>query len=127
MTGPEVPSSGPNSVLSTPTAGEAVAVVVLHGELDLATLPGAQTRVEDAERGAPALLVIDLSELAFVDSSGVRLVLLAADRARTANRRLAVKLGGGTARRIFQTLGLTDQLDLVDDERLGGAAHDGAT
>lgn len=88
--------------------------VVLHGELDITTLPQAEREVEAAEEAAPSTLVIDLSALEYVDSSGVRLVLLADGRARAEGRRLAVRLGTGLARRVFDLLGLLDRLDLVD-------------
>lgn len=87
--------------------------VVLTGELDIATVDDAERRVEEAEAGSPPLLVVDLSQLEFVDSSGVRLVLLADDRARGAGRRLAVRLGTGHALRVFQALGLMDKVDVV--------------
>jgi anti-anti-sigma factor len=95
------------------------AEVVLTGELDIATLDDALRQVEAAEATAPALLVIDLSALSFVDSSGVRLALLADDRARAAGRRVAVRLGTGPALRVFQALGLLDKLDVLP-------AHPGA-
>jgi len=90
--------------------------VVITGELDLSTLPDAERQVAAAERAEPSVLIIDLSGLTFVDSSGVRPVLMAQDRARSAGRRLAVKLGEGPAVRVFQTLGLTAKLDLVPDD-----------
>jgi anti-sigma B factor antagonist len=89
--------------------------VVLTGELDIATLDDAQRQVEAAEATAPELLVVDLSRLTFVDSSGIRLALLADDRARAAGRRVAVRLGAGHAFRVFQALGLLDKLDVVPD------------
>jgi anti-sigma B factor antagonist len=96
--------------------------VVLHGELDIATLDEALRRVEAAEREEPPLVVIDMSELTFVDSSGVRLVLLADERARAAGRRVAVRLGNGPALRVFQVLGLVEKLDVLGAGRDGGPA-----
>jgi anti-anti-sigma factor len=89
------------------------AEVVLRGELDIASLDDARRQVEAVEAGAPPLLVIDLSGLSFVDSSGVRLALPADDRARAAGRLLAVRLGTGHALRVFQALGLVDKLDVL--------------
>jgi anti-anti-sigma factor len=100
--------------------------VVLAGELDIATLDDAQRRVEEAEAAGPPLLIIDLSGLTFVDSSGVRLALLADDRARAAGRRVAIRLGTGPARRVFQALGLLDKLDVVSAEP-GNAPTDHTT
>ena len=94
--------------------------VILTGELDIATVDDAERRIEAAEAASPPLLVVDLSRLEFVDSSGVRLVLLADDRARGAGRRLAVRLGTGQALRVFQALGIVDKVDVVpgdDDHR----------
>ena len=87
--------------------------VVLEGELDIASADEALHRVAEAERAAPSLLVIDLSTLTFVDSSGVRVVLVADDRARASGRRLAVRLGRGPALRVFTALGLVDRFEVL--------------
>ena len=49
-------------------------VLSLTGELDITTLTMARSELVDAERTGPAVLVVDLSLLRFMDSSGVRLV-----------------------------------------------------
>ena len=67
---------------------------------------------------------IDLSELDFMDSSGVRLVLLAENTARAAGRRVSVHLGDGAARRVFQTLGLLNTFP-VEPTVSGTDHHDG--
>jgi anti-anti-sigma factor len=112
--------------VSTPHPGadrpDSAVEVVLDGELDISTLDEALRRVEAAERAEPPLLVIDMSELTFVDSSGVRLVLLADERARAAGRRIAVRLGNGPALRVFQVLGLVERLDMLAAGREGGPA-----
>lgn len=89
--------------------------LVLHGDLDADTLASAQNEVSAAEGQAPPVLVLDLSQLAFVDSSGVRLVLLAQQAADDGNRRLAVRLGSGSTRRLFDTLGITARLEVLGD------------
>jgi stage II sporulation protein AA (anti-sigma F factor antagonist) len=101
----------------------AVAEVALTGELDLATYDQAQERVDEVERSRPALLVIDLAALEFMDSTGVRLVLRAEQRAKEQGRRVAVRLGTGSAMRVFQTLGLLDVLEVVAN--LDDGAADG--
>ena len=89
-------------------------VVAFTGELDIATLAVAEEAVAGVERDGPGLLTMDLSGLDFVDSSGVRLVLRADTRAREAGRRLAVLLGHGPSRRLFEVLGLLTRLDVRD-------------
>ena len=88
--------------------------VVLTGELDISTFDQAERQVEDAEKSVPTLLVIDLSALQFVDSTGVRLILLADQRAKESGRRLAIRLGGGPALRVFAALGLTGRFEVWD-------------
>ena len=92
--------------------------VVLTGELDIATVDEVQGRIEAAE--------VEL-QLEFVDSSVVRLALLADDRARAAGRRVAVRLGTGHALRVFQALGLMDKLDVVPLSAPDDATVDGAS
>jgi anti-sigma B factor antagonist len=92
--------------------GAPVTEVVLDGDLDLCTFDQAQHRLEAAEETHPAHLVIDLSRLTFIDSTGVRLVLLAHQRAQVAGRRLSVRLGDGPGRRVFIALGLDRKLDI---------------
>jgi anti-sigma B factor antagonist len=90
------------------------AEVALSGELDLSTYENAQAQLVAAEHSAPELLVVDLAGLRFVDSTGVRLILLADERARQAGRRLALRLGDGGARRVFTALGLVDRFEVLD-------------
>jgi len=95
------------------------AEVVLTGELDISTYDDARRRLEDAERDGPELLVVDLAGLQFVDSTGVRLILAADQRAREQGRRLAIRLGDGLARRVFAALGLLDKFDVLDTQPSG--------
>ncbi|GAA4910833.1 anti-anti-sigma factor [Actinomycetospora succinea] len=88
--------------------------LALRGELDNDTLAVAQDQVAAAEADAPPVLVLDLSGLEYVGSCGVRLVLLAQHGADAANRRLAVRLGHGQTRRMFDILGLTTRLEVLD-------------
>jgi anti-sigma B factor antagonist len=93
---------------------DTTAEVVLDGELDISTYEDARVRLAEAERAAPELLVVDLAGLRFVDSTGVRLILSADERAREAGRRLALRLGDGPARRVFAALGLVDRFEVLD-------------
>ncbi len=95
--------------------------VVLTGELDISTFHDAEQQVQDAEKTGPALLIIDLGALRFVDSSGVRLILLADQRAKEAGRRLAIRLGDGPALRVFAALGLTGRFEVLDANPNGSA------
>ncbi|MHC1562141.1 STAS domain-containing protein [Actinomycetospora sp. C-140] len=107
--------SEPSGVLRVDRTSHADQVVlIMHGELASDTLPVAQDEVTAAEADAPPVLVLDLAPLDYVDSSGVRLVLLAQHVAEEAGRRLAVRLGRGHTRRVFDMLGLTSRLEVLD-------------
>jgi len=95
--------------------------VVLTGELDISTFDQAERQVEEAEKAAPSMLVIDLGALRFVDSTGVRLILLADQRAKEAGRRLAIRLGAGPALRVFAALGLISRFEVLDVKPNGSA------
>ena len=49
----------------------------LHGELDMASAPLLQSKLESAEIEAAAIVVLDLQELQFIDSTGLRIILAA--------------------------------------------------
>jgi anti-anti-sigma factor len=53
----------------------------LSGELDLATAPDVADELERVEATAVDIVVLDLSGLTFIDSTGIRLVLAAHRRA----------------------------------------------
>jgi anti-anti-sigma factor len=90
-----------------------VATVVVGGELDLATVPRLSATV--AEHGDARLLVLDLNELTFIDSTGVRL-LIEADRACAGpGSRLVVLAGDGPVRRVLDLCDLGGRLALVSD------------
>jgi anti-sigma B factor antagonist len=92
---------------------DAVATVVVSGELDLATVPQLSATV--AEHGDVSLVVLDLTAVTFIDSTGVR-VLIEADRAcARSGSRLAVLAGDGPARRLLGLCKLDGRLALVTD------------
>ncbi|MGH3794651.1 MAG: STAS domain-containing protein [Pseudonocardiaceae bacterium] len=92
-----------------------VAVVSFHGEFDYAEMGIAQEEISVAEASGPAVLVLDLTGLDFMDSSAVRVILQADGRAREQGRRLALVTGSGPPHRVLSILGLTDRLDVVAD------------
>jgi len=95
--------------------GEGVVVVAFAGELDLAGCDRATAALQEAEEGGPRVVVIDLDRLEFIDSSGVRVLIEAHDRARVGGHRLLVTRGGGEVARAGRLLGLDDLLPIVDD------------
>ncbi len=100
-----------------------VAVVAVAGELDLATAHILQEHISAAEALAPSLLVLDLHELTFMDSTGLRIVLATDAAARRDGRRLVIVRGPDLVHRVFLIALLDKRLELVDDleTALGGS------
>lgn len=88
--------------------------VTLAGEFDLAGVQQFESVLGELEAESPETLVIDLSGLDFMDSSGLRALVMADQRARRAGRRLAIVPGPPPVRRVFEITQLDDRLDLID-------------
>ncbi|MDX6697347.1 MAG: anti-sigma factor antagonist [Solirubrobacteraceae bacterium] len=89
--------------------------VTLRGELDISSAPVLEEALGKVEEGGPPLLLIDLRQLEFMDSTGLRTVVSADQRAREAGRRLAIVRGPEPVDRIFSVTRLDERLELVDD------------
>ena len=89
--------------------------IVLAGELDISSAPRAEEEIERLESGHPPVLVLDLRGLAFMDSTGLRLIVGADVRAREQGRRLAIVRGPDVVQRIFRVTRLDERLEMVDD------------
>ena len=92
-----------------------VSHLVLSGEFDLAGITRFEDQLGTLEASSAAVIVIDLSDLQFMDSSGLRALVNADGRAQRAGRRLAIVPGPPHVRRVFEITQLVGRLDLVDD------------
>jgi len=100
--------------LTTETDGTTVRLV-LTGELDIAGAARVEQELERIEREPPATIVLDLRELAFMDSTGLRVIVAADSRAREQARRLVIVRGTDTVQRIIEMTRLHERLEIVDD------------
>jgi anti-sigma B factor antagonist len=94
---------------------DGLAHVVLTGELDLSTIDRLEQELARVEGAGPTTVALDLTRLTFLDSSGLRVIVSADQRARRENRRFVVVRGPDTVQRVFSITRLDEQLDLVDD------------
>lgn len=85
--------------------------VALSGELDIATAGEAERQILAAEQDAQGVLVVDLSGLSFMDSTGLRLILGADVRLRAAGNRLVLVPGPEAVHRVFRLALLEDRLE----------------
>jgi anti-anti-sigma factor len=89
--------------------------LVLTGEFDIAGAARVEQELERIEREPPATIVLDLRELEFMDSTGLRVIVAADSRAREQARRLVIVRGSDTVQRIIEMTRLHERLEIVDD------------
>ena len=97
--------------------GDGTARVVPVGELDQSTVALVNARVRAALEDGCRHLVIDLSRLEFLDSSGVHLLLTWRDAAEAGGWRMTIVPGRAPIQRVFDLLGLTDALPFTAGDR----------
>lgn len=81
------------------------ACVHLTGELDLSSAPELERTLQQAQGRAP-VVVLDLRELTFIDSSGLHVIVNANARAERAHGRLILIRGARQLDRLFTMTGL---------------------
>ena len=89
--------------------------LALAGELDIASTPEFEEGLAKAESTEPGVLVLDLRKVEFIDSTGLRAVIAADERARNAGRRFVVVRGTAAVERVFSVTQLDQRLEIVDD------------
>jgi anti-anti-sigma factor len=111
-----LPGPGGLSISSSIEAG--IGCVALRGELDLAGAPALESSLLEIERQTPGRLVIDLRDLQFIDSTGLRLLLAANSRAQERGGELVLRPGDAAVQRVF---GLTGAIDVLRFEDPAGS------
>ena len=85
--------------------------VQLSGELDIATAPRVQRAIARTfALGCTRTLTIDMSRLAFIDSSGLAAIVHAAGLCERTGCELAVIRGAEAVHRVFEVSGLASEL-----------------
>jgi anti-sigma B factor antagonist len=103
-------------------SGRDAAWIRVVGELDIATTPQLELTLEEALRSA-RLVILDLRQLEFMDSSGIYLLIKADAHARSRGQRLVVVRGPAQIDHLFELVGISDRLEFVDPEALKSVAR----
>ena len=88
--------------------------IAVEGEIDLATVDQLQTAIDDVLEGGNRHLVIDLRPSGFMDSTGLRALMVADRRFQDADRSFAIAVHGGPVSRLIELSGLSSTLTIVD-------------
>ena len=89
--------------------------VILHldGELDPHTAPLLKQEVDRLADAGTRDVVLDLSRLAFIDSSGLRVVISAHREMADRGGELTLRSPSDTAQRLLEITGLVDHITIV--------------
>jgi len=91
--------------------------IELSGELDLATTQVVEAELRLAERSAAQRIVLDLDRLTFIDSAGLRLLLIATRRSDSDSDRLRVRPGNELAvQRVMAITGIDRYLHFEESD-----------
>ena len=99
--------------VETHTTGRA-ATVAVSGELDLVSSPTLEDALDRVGGTDVDLVLLDLRELEFMDSTGLHLLIKAQQRLQEQGRRFAVIKGGVQVERLLSLTGVADLLKIVD-------------
>ena len=89
-------------------------IVAVRGDVDLATVDVLRAQLTGAiERGET--VVLDLREVAFMDTQGLAAVIEAEQASAASGTRFVVVRAPATVHRLFDMIGLTERLTVVDD------------
>jgi anti-anti-sigma factor len=102
---------------------DATTVISVSGELDLASSPALEEELERVAQSDAQLVVVDLRNLEFMDSTGLSVLVRAHQRAEESGRRLGLVNGSQQVQRLLTLTGVADRLTLTDvpEELLGGS------
>lgn len=102
--------AGPSFEIRESVDADGAARIMLIGELDIAVADVVEERLwQLRDEGRPVRL--DLSQLEFIDSSGVRVLVIGLKRSRESDHELAVdRQVSGPVRRMIEIMGIAPQL-----------------
>lgn len=97
---------------STLEHGSGSSVVSVSGEVDVATAPELRGRLDEAIEQAPALLVVDLTKVSFIDSTALGVLIGARERCTAAGVTIRLVVTEARILKIFEITGLTELFDI---------------
>jgi anti-anti-sigma factor len=107
-----------NSNLDQLTIGVEVdsdqALLRLEGELDPHTAPLLKREIDRLVAEGAKRVVLDMSALQFIDSSGLRVVISAHRELADDGGQLTLRSPSETARRLLEITGLVDHIDVLE-------------
>jgi anti-anti-sigma factor len=124
MTAPMPPTShaGETKALAiVPHDEDGTQRIVLTGELDVSTVPAFNKRVSELRHKGFHSIVLDLSGVTFMDSTGLSAILVTEMHARMRGQRFSVVEGPPHVNELFRLTGVDNFLEIIS--RPGGGRN----
>jgi len=93
---------------STPTSADAWRVVRVSGEIDIQSSPILDEHLRDAQGEGTSSIVVDLSEVTFLDSTGLSVLVTALQRGQGAGGGVRLASPRPNVRRVLEVTGLAE-------------------
>jgi anti-anti-sigma factor len=89
-----------------------VALITVSGELDIASAPELEQTLEQIRPELTKLVIVDLRELEFMDSTGLSIIVRAHQRLSESNCELTLIKGQPQVQRLLDLTGVADRVRL---------------
>ena len=97
------------------TRSEGYELLTVDGELDIATAPRMIAALNEALAAMAHPLIVDLSRVVFMDSTGLALLMNARRRAQRRGQGFAIICPGGPISRVFEIADMVETLGVCSD------------
>lgn len=121
-TAANVPEELPSDFRITASEHGTTSTIELEGEWDLAQRAATADAIAHALDRRPACLLLDLSQLSFIDSCGVHVLINTRNRCAEQGTRLVIIPGPPAVQRVFEICGLIEILTFSDHHPRPSAA-----
>lgn len=90
-------------------------VVGISGEIDLSNAISVMERIGESVRSGASIVVVDLSELTFIDSTGISMLFRLAERIRYGRQELRLVVPPGTqVRRVLEMTKVGEVIPMLE-------------
>jgi anti-sigma B factor antagonist len=104
----------PGLTVHSECTGDTSAVVAVAGELDVSTASSLRTELDRLLARSVTTLTLDITDLGFIDSTGLGTIVGALKRARSAGGDVSLRRPAPPIRRVLDLTALTPIIEILD-------------
>ena len=116
----DVVATGPHGAIVEATLAEAVATIMVRGDLDGAAIPDVARAIADSLSRVRVNVVLDLGDIAFIDADGLEFIVRVRQRLAKGGGTLTVYRPTAEIQRLLAVCGI---VDLAVSSRLASASR----